>query len=274
MINAAKISAGPSDRALAALFAPASVRGLLADLHLWAEEIESIPFKAREPAIQAMRFAWHREAVADLFAVPRKVRRHAAYEGLARLTETDNGLTADLLQGVIDAVEDGTLPERIPDEAALLSVMDRHWGLLAGLTLRLCGGAADAGQIRAAARAAGLAQWCRAFSFRAGTKMALVPLDVLEARSFNIHRLASGLEPGPATAIFEPVIALLDAELTALSGLGKCPPEAFPALAPARLARATLKTARRASDLYRTDFHRPQIARQFALLKASMSGRL
>lgn len=274
MINAAKIFAGSSDRALAALFAPASVRPLLSDLYAWAEEIESIPFKAREPAIQAMRFAWHREAVADLSAVPRKVRRHAAYEGLARLIETDDGLTSEILQGVIDAVEDGTLPECIPDEAALLSVMDRHWGVLAKAAVRLCGSEVTEDQIKAASRAAGLAQWCRSFSFRAGTKMALVPLDVLDAGGFNIHRLASGREAELAHSVFAPVMALLETELAALSGQGKCPPEAFPALAPARLARATLKTAQSAHDLYRTDFHRPQVARQFDLLKASMTGRL
>lgn len=274
MINTAKNSAGSSDRALAALFAPASVRRLLSDLYAWAEEIESIPFKAREPAIQAMRFAWHREAVADLFAAPRKVRRHAAYEGLARLTETHDGLTAELLQGVIDAVEDGTLPERIPDEAALLSVMDRHWGALVAAAVRLCGGAVEAGHVRVAARAAGLAHWCRAFGFRAGTKMALVPQNSLEASGFNIHRLASGREPALAREAFAPVLAMLDAELAELPAQGKCPPEAFPALAPARLARATLKTVKAADDLYRTDFHRPQIARQLDLLKASISGRL
>ena len=274
MINAAKIFTGASDRALSALFAPAAVRPLLSDLYAWAEEIESIPFKAREPAIQAMRFVWHREAVADLFAAPRKIRRHAAYEGLARLIETDDGLTSEVFQGVIDAVEDGTLPERIPDEATLLAVMDRHWGVIAAAAMRLCGGEAEAGQIRAAARAAGLAQWCRSFSYRAGTKMALVPLNVLDACGFNIHRLASGLEPGPASSAFEPVLSLLETELAALSGQGKCPLEAFPALAPARLSRTTLKIARRANDLYRTDFHRPQIARQFDLLKASISGRL
>jgi len=274
MINAAKIFTGASDRALSALFAPAAVRPLLSDLYAWAEEIESIPFKAREPAIQAMRFVWHREAVADLFAAPRKIRRHAAYEGLARLIETDDGLTSEVFQGIIDAVEDGTLPEQIPDESTLLAVMDRHWGIIAAAAMRLCGGEAEAGQIRAAARAAGLAQWCRSFSYRAGTKMALVQLNVLDARGFNIHRLASGLEPGPASSAFEPVLSLLETELAALSGLGKCPPEAFPALAPARLSRTTLKIARRANDLYRTDFHRPQIARQFDLLKTSISGRL
>ncbi len=259
---------------LAAMFAPAASRSSLADLYAWAEEIETIPFKAREPAIQAMRFAWHREAVADMFATPRKVRRHAAYEGLARLIETDAGLTMEALHGVIDAVENGTLPERIPDETALLSVMDRHWGVLVPAAVRLCGGKAETGQIVAAARVAGLAQWCRAFSFRAGTKMALVPLDVMEASGFNIHRLASGLEPGPAREVFAPVLSLLESGLAVLSRQGKCPPEVFPALAPARLARVTLKTARTADDLYRTDFLRPQIARQFELLKASMTGRL
>lgn len=274
MTNAARYPGSVPDRALAALFAPAGVRRALTDLYAWAEEIESIPFKAREPAIQAMRFAWHREAVADLFSTPRKVRRHAAYEGLASLLDGDINIDAGELARIIDAVEDGTLPEGLTDEAALRSIMDRRWGTLMQIAVRICGGGVENPLTGASARATGLAQWCREFAFRAGNKMPLIPEAALTAAQFNIHRLASGREPELAHSVFSGVIGLLEAELAELDAGGKCPPNLFPALAPARLARATLKTARSASDLYRTDFHRPQIARQFDLLKASMTGRL
>ena len=264
----------PSDHALAALFAPVDVRQSLNDLYAWAEEIDSIPHKAREPAIQAMRFAWHRESVADLFLTPRKVRRHAAYQGMAGLLDRGVGITAEDLTRVIDAVEDGILPERLIDEAALLAIMDRRWGTLTQIAARLCGGESDEALICASARATGLAHWCREFGYRAGTKMALIPETALTAAQFNIHRLASGREPDLAHSAFYGVIGLLEAELAKLEAGGKCPPDLFPALAPARLARATLAKARASKDLYRTDFHRPQIARQFDLLKASLSGRL
>ncbi|WP_394694268.1 squalene/phytoene synthase family protein [Hyphobacterium sp.] len=274
MTNAARYPGSVPDRALAALFAPAGIRQALSDLYAWVEEIESIPFKAREPAIQAMRFAWHREAVADLFSTPRKVRRHAAYEGMAGLLDQTFEIEADELIRIIDGVEDGTLPERLMDEAALCSIMDRRWGTLTKIAARICGGESDEAVIRASARATGLAHWCREFGYRAGTKMALVPENALTAAQFNVHRLASGREPERAHAAFASVIGVLENELTALDAGEKCPPHLFPALAPARLARATLAKAKASKDLYRTDFQRPQIARQFDLLKASLSGRL
>ena len=274
MASAAKMSSGASDRALAALFAPADIRPALSDLYLWAEEIESIPFKAKEPAIQAMRFAWHRDAVADVFGEDRKVRRHAAYEGLVRVVDQDVGVTPDALQTVIDAIEDGTMSERIPDDDALLSIIDRHHGTLMRIAVEICGGTASSVQIEAAARTVGLAQWCREFSLRAGSMMALIPEAALSAKHFNVHRLATGREPEMAGAAFEGVVSLLEIELDHLQRGAKCPPELFPAIAPSRLARATLKKVRSASDLYRTDFHRPQIARQFDLIKASLTGRL
>jgi len=274
MASAAKMSSGASDRALAALFAPADIRPALSDLYLWAEEIESIPFKAKEPAIQAMRFAWHRDAVADLFREERKVRRHAAYESLARVVDQDVGVTPDALQTVIDAIEDGTMPERLPDDEALLSIIRRHHGTLMRIAVGVCGDTGGVAQVEAAARAVGLAQWCREFSLRAGSMMALIPATALSAKQLNVHRLATGREPEMAGAAFEGVVSLLEIELDHLQRGAKCPPELFPALSPARLARATLKKVRLADDLYRTDFHRPQIARQIDLIKASLTGRL
>jgi len=263
-----------SDRALAALFAPIAVREGLLKLYAWTEEIETIPFKAKDPAIQAMRFAWHRDAVSDLFASPQKVRRHAAYEGMAQLIDGDVGASVEALNGVIDAVEDGTLPERVADDGTLLSIMDRHHGALTHIAIRICDKTGRSALEETCARVVGLAHWCRAFGLRAGTKMALMPETALAAAEFNIHRLATGREPDIARAAFDGVINLLSAELDRMQRGEKCPPDLFPALGPARLARATLKTLNSADDLYRTDFHRPQIARQFDLLKASLSGRL
>jgi phytoene/squalene synthetase len=263
-----------SDRALAARFAPSTVRARLDAFHAWLDEIEQIPFKVSEPAILAMRFAWHREAIADLFAAPQKVRRHDAYEGLAALVGISGSPTSEELIALIDAVEDGLNPGGVADMPALLRVIDAHHGAVMRIGENLAGSGESPDMRKAAARASGLAQWIRQFAFRAGRKLALAPRNAMDASGFNEHRLASGREPKLAAEAMAPVFSALETELSQLWTLGPCPPASLPVLGPARLARATLKTAQRSTDLYRTDFRRPLLARQFDLLRASLTGRL
>ena len=273
MTDAADIPATLSDRRLAARLAPAPVRPQLEALLAWMEEIEDIPAKAKEPAILAMRFAWHREAVSDLFASPRKVRRHDAYEGLADLLESGAGISAGDLSGLIDAVEAALDPGTIADRAALAAHIRQHDGQLTRLSARLCGEAGGY-PVEMAGLASGYARWLRGFAFRAGRKFALMPQTDLDAQDFNIHRLASGREPALAKAALAGVMEDFAAALSALREAGKCPAALYPALAPARLARATLKALRQADDLYRTDFSRSPLTRQLDLLTGSLTGRL
>ena len=119
-----------SDRELAAMFAGEPARSNLLALYRWIDEIESVPARASEPAILAMRFAWHREAVSDLFAEPRKVRRHDAYEGLAGWLDSGADLKPSLLVGLIDGIEDGLAPESFANIEQLQDSMDRVHGTL------------------------------------------------------------------------------------------------------------------------------------------------
>ncbi|WP_421786153.1 squalene/phytoene synthase family protein [Hyphobacterium sp.] len=274
MTGTAKSDSEFSDRELAARFAAPDARRRLTAFLRWVEEIEQIPFKATEPAIIAMRFAWHREAVADLFATPIRVRRQLAYEGLAEIIALQQGPGEKELIAIIDAIEDGLEPARISSIHALVDQVDAHQGSVIRIGERLVGGQANGALRTAAARAAGLALWTRQFAFRAGRKFAIVPTDLMEAASLNLHRLATGRESDLAARAFAAVLEALENELTRLRKTTLCPPESFPMLGVARLAGATLKTARRSRDLYRTDFRRPLLARQFDLLKGSLSGRL
>ncbi|WP_421792136.1 squalene/phytoene synthase family protein [Hyphobacterium sp.] len=273
MTDAVKAEKIQSDRELAAMFAPEPARSRLLAFYRWLEEVEDIPVRAKEPAIQAMRFAWHREAVADLFASPQKIRRHAAYEGLAPLAAETPGLSRAGLIGLIDALEAAVSPEPITDMASLLELVDaQHEGVM-GLALQVL--AMDApDMMQAASRASGLAQWVRQFAFRAGRQLPLIPARDLEAAGLNEHRLATGREAELARQAFSGVIEALDTALGELQGAEPCPAEAFPVLGQARLARATLKTAKKSGDLYRTGFARPQFARQLDLIRASLTGRL
>ncbi|WP_420431763.1 squalene/phytoene synthase family protein [Hyphobacterium sp.] len=274
MTDTAKTEIEQNDRELAASFAPPSVRARLNAFHAWIREIEDIPYKTTEPAILAMRFAWHREAVADLFAMPARIRRHDAYEGMAPLIKEADGPDAAELVQIIDAVEDGLDQTRLTDITALLQVIDAQSGTAMRIAERLSGGAASEALRTAAARASGLAHWVRGFAVRAGRMLALIPHDALDRAGINVHRLASGREPERAAAAFAPVLDVLEAELAKLGELPTCPPESYPVLGVARLARATLKTARRSDDLYRTDFRPYPLLRQIELLRGSLTGRL
>ena len=274
MTDTANFQIEQNDRELAASFAPPVVRARLGAFQAWVREIEQIPYKATEPAILAMRFAWHRDAVADLFASPAKVRRHDAYEGLAQQAQEADCPDAAELVRIIDAAEDGLDPTKLTDIATLVQIIDAQSGGAMRVADRLAGGVASDELLTAAARASGLAHWIRGFAFRAGRKLALIPEDALERTGFNVHRLASGREPELAAAALAPVLDALEAELAILRELPACPPESYPALGAARLARATLKTARRADDLYRTDFRPLPLLRQFELLRGSLTGRL
>ncbi|MEE2527150.1 squalene/phytoene synthase family protein [Hyphobacterium sp. HN65] len=262
-----------SDRELAAMFAPADVRQRLLGFYAWLEEIEQIPVKAREPAIQAMRFAWHREAVSDLFLEPPKVRRHDAYEGLAGLLEVDGPTQAELT-GIINAIEDGLDPDGLANGDVLLSLIDAHHGQALKIGLRLAGADSNEAQTLAAGRAAGLAHWLGSFAFRAGRQLAVIPQADLAMAGLNTHRLATGREPDLAKLALAPILDHLEDASQTLRLTGKCASEAFPVMGAARLARGMLKQARATNDPYRSHFDRPLLARQWELLRASISGRL
>ncbi|GJL97273.1 MAG: hypothetical protein DHS20C06_10900 [Hyphobacterium sp.] len=259
-------------REIAAAFAPRAQRLQLMALYRWIAEIEQIGDKAKEPAIRAMRFAWHRDAVGDLCQRPRKIRRHVAYEGLARLIDDDILDVRDLLS-IIDAVETGQDPEAVADQAALLAMLDGHFGGVTRLSARICGGEEPA-LVALAGRVIGLDHWVSGFAMRAGRQFALVPASDLRSVDFNIHRLATGREPEIAKQAFTPTLECFALHLSKIREAGASPTALFPALGAARLAHATLRKAKGASDLYRTNFARSQIGCQFDLTRASLSGRL
>ena len=79
------------DRRMAALFAPPELRGRLFTLYAFYHEIAKVPDTVSETVVGEMRLAWARDAVADLFAEPPKVRRHDIYEALSELREAPGG---------------------------------------------------------------------------------------------------------------------------------------------------------------------------------------
>ena len=75
------------DRSLCALFAqPGDRAGLLA-LYGLNHELARAADSSKESLIGEMKLTWWRDAIADLYADPPRVRRHDVTEGLAVLTD-------------------------------------------------------------------------------------------------------------------------------------------------------------------------------------------
>lgn len=98
---AALVQAGDADRFLAAMAAPADVRGRLFVLYALNLEIAKAPFVTKEPMIAEMRLQFWRDVVADAVA-GKAVRAHEVAAPLAELI-AEVGLSADVLDQMIAA---------------------------------------------------------------------------------------------------------------------------------------------------------------------------
>lgn len=268
------------DRYLAALFAPEDVRARLMVLYAFYGEIARIPDAVSEPVIGEMRLAWAREAVGDLFASPRKVRRHDVYEGLAAILDAPGAPDREALVTLIEARSADLGEGAFPDAAERETYVDRTAGLLLRRAVRLCapGWTPDeAGEaaLTAAGRAWGYTGLLRAFA----------PLCAAGRPPLTVAEMAdAGLTEAQTVRAMLPERALaarkgLEAEAAAtLSSLRQnarnLPAEAFPALGYVVVARSYLKAVAGSDKPYAAVPETPLILRQSRLLWASFRGRL
>ena len=125
-------------RYLASLFAPAPVRANLWALYAFNAEIARIPASVSEAVIGEMRLAWAREALADLYARPPRVRRHPVYEALAILRDQPGAPDEALLAGLVEARNADLGEGAFPDAAERDAYIDRTAGTLMRAGARLC----------------------------------------------------------------------------------------------------------------------------------------
>ncbi len=264
------------DRRLAALFAPPELRARLFALYAFSHEIAKIPHTVSEPVIGEMRLAWARDAVADLYASPQKVRRHDVYEALAALTTAPGAPTLDELATLIEARAADLGQGAFPDEAEREAYVDRTAGLVMRLAARLAepglsGAAWDA--VDAAGRLWGHAGLVRAFpALCAAGRPPLTEAEMAEA-GLSETEARRGLNPEAAAKARDMLMARARAAETPLKALrGVLPASVFPAAGYAGLARDDLRRAAR-TPAYQQVREPVLLTRQIRLVSLSLLGR-
>ena len=96
-----EVRRGDPDRWRAAMLAPAAVRPGLFALYAFNLEVARAPWLAAEPALAAIRLAWWREALDEIYD-HRAPRRHPVVGELASAVAAGD-LPRRLFEGMIDA---------------------------------------------------------------------------------------------------------------------------------------------------------------------------
>ena len=183
---AALVQAGDPDRFLAAMAAPAALRGGLFTLYALNLEVAKAPFVTQEPMIAEMRLQFWRDTVADAVA-GKPVRAHEVAAPLAELLAA-RSLPEDMLDAMIAArrfdIYPGDPGQSGLDLDSYLRRTGGHLMALTGLALGMdvprVAAAQDVGQ------AMGTALWLRAIPDLAGhARVAADDLDsaALQARA-------------------------------------------------------------------------------------------
>lgn len=195
------------DRWLASRFvSDAQARADMVALTAFNYELARVAGGVSSALMGEIRLTWWREAMEEL-AAGATPRKHPAVEALA-VCGVDPLALARMAEARLADLE----AEPFADEAAVLSYLDATAGALATLTARRLDPAADASALRAAARAYGLAGlWRLKLAGRSRLPADWTAADV-QARVAN-QRQAAAVE------------------------LKRLPIAAFPAVAPAALAR-------------------------------------
>lgn len=227
------------DRYLCALFAQPDDRAGLLALYGLNHELARAADSSKESLIGEMKLTWWRDAIADLYADPRKVRRHDVTEGLAVLTDR---ISLEDLTPLIEARFDDIAARPYADLDDLLNYVDQTAVCLVRLALRVVKAEAvvDADTVRAAGRAWGLTGLLRAFPQRARIGRAPVGGDALVEAGATAAMLAQGLGEAQVIQARAPVLAAANAACATLESAGALPAMAIPAMGYCRLARGHL----------------------------------
>jgi phytoene synthase len=199
------------DRWLASRFIddPAARADVLA-LYAFNQELARVAFAVSDALTGEIRLTWWREAM-DEIALGRPPRRHPVVLALAA-TQLPLQALADLTEGRYADLE----AEPFADREAVLAYLDTTAGAVAALAAQRLDPAATAGQVRSAARAYGLAGLWRL------------------KQTGHRGRLPAAWGATDIRREVEAALAEAQSELTGL------PVAAFPAIAPAALARASI----------------------------------
>ncbi len=145
------------DRFLAAMAAPVAARRVLFPIYAFNVEVARAPWVTAEPMIAEMRLQWWRDAL-DEIGSGKVVRRHEVVTPLADVLEAQG---TELLDQLVAARRWDIYREPFEDTAQFRDYLDRTAANLMLAAARALG-EVDAGVIRDAGFAHGLANWFRA----------------------------------------------------------------------------------------------------------------
>lgn len=218
---AALVERGDPDRFLAAMAAPADVRGRLFVLYAFNLEVARAPWMTKEPMIAEMRLQWWRDVIEEI-ANGGPVRAHEVSTPLAELV-VETGLDPMVLDQMVEARRWDIYKETFDDDTQLFDYLEKTGGGLMWASAFALGAPKNReADIRKVGRASALASW-------------LMAVPDLEARGW------APLPDGRPEA----VAALATAALADLSGVKGSFGTADPALRAAWRAKAILRQAAR-----------------------------
>jgi phytoene synthase len=268
------------DRRMAALFAEPALRGRLFTLYAFYHEIAKVPDTVSEAVVGEMRLAWARDAVADLFADPPKVRRHDIYEALSELREAPGAPDQDTLTELVEARAADLGQGPFPTKEDRRDYVDRTAVTLMRAAARLLKpdldlGAEPGAAIMAAGRLWGFTGLLRAFPALCEAGRPPFTADELAASKLDEMDLSKGRKPQAVIAALEGLRKEAeDARLMLTRTRSSLPAEVFPAVGYAGLADGYLKALKGVSDPYREQVERPLSQRQWRLTWGSLTGRI
>ncbi len=230
------------ERYLTALFAPAGRRDDLLALYAFNLEIARTREAVREPMLGHIRLQWWRDALDEIDA-GKPPRRHEVVAPLADAIRRHN-LARDAFERLLLARERDLDDAPFRTLADLEAYADGTSGALVALALAVLG-VADAAMLarsRQVGRGYALTGLLRAAGFHARQNRCLLPEDLLAVHGTGRDAvLAMKPSPGLAAAVAE-IASAAEAALAPV----RVDAAAWPALAPAVLARRHLKALRRA----------------------------
>ena len=229
------------ERYLTALFAPADRRDDLLALYAFNLEIARTREAVREPMLGHIRLQWWRDALDEIDA-GKPPRRHEVVTPLADAIRRHN-LARDAFERLLLARERDLDDTPFQTLADLEAYADGTSGALVSLALAILG-VADAAMLarsRQVGRGYALTGLLRAVGFHARQNRCLLPESVLAAHGTD-REAALAMKPSPALAAAVAEVAW--AAEAALAPV-RVTSAAWPALAPAVLARRHLKALQR-----------------------------
>lgn len=259
------------ERYLTALFAPADRRDDLLALYAFNLEIARTREAVREPMLGHIRLQWWRDALDEIDA-GKPPRRHEVVTPLADTIRRHN-LARDAFERLLLARERDLDDTPFQTLADLEAYADGTSGALVSLALAILG-PADAAMLarsRQVGRGYALTGLLRAVGFHARQNRCLLPDSVLAAHGTD-REATLAMKPSPALAA---AVAEVASAAEAALVPARVTSAAWPALAPAVLARRHLKALRRAGH----DVFAPGLAAEpgagsvLALITASLARR-